>query len=46
MVLINLIYEKITDLSAYSVKEANVGKILNLISGDISVLEYNFIFVF
>lgn len=46
MVLINLVYIKLTELSAYSIKEANIGKILNLISGDINYLEFMFIMIF
>ncbi|CAD8164668.1 unnamed protein product [Paramecium octaurelia] len=46
LTLINLVYHKLTELSAYSMKEANIGKILNLISGDINYLEYVFIMVF
>lgn len=46
MLLINLVYIKLTELSAYSIKEANIGKILNLISGDINYLEFVFIMIF
>ncbi|CAD8134461.1 unnamed protein product [Paramecium octaurelia] len=46
MTLINLVYVKLTDLSAYSIKEANIGKILNLVSGDINYLEFVFIMIF
>lgn len=46
MTLVNLVYDKLTDLSAYSIKEANIGKILNLISGDINMLEFNFVLIF
>lgn len=44
--LINLVYIKLTELSAYSIKEANIGKILNLVSGDINYLEFVFIIIF
>ncbi|CAD8103786.1 unnamed protein product [Paramecium sonneborni] len=46
MTLINLVYLKLTELSAYSITEANIGKILNLVSGDINYLEYVFITIF
>jgi ATP-binding cassette subfamily C (CFTR/MRP) protein 4 len=46
MILINLVFKKMTQLNAYSIKEANVGKIINLISGDLSLLEYHFVVVF
>ncbi|CAD8054070.1 unnamed protein product [Paramecium primaurelia] len=46
MTLINLVYIKLTELSAYSIKEANIGKILNLISGDINYLEFVLIMIF
>lgn len=36
MMLVNLVFNKLTDLSSFSIKEANIGKILNLISGDIN----------
>ncbi|CAD8195654.1 unnamed protein product [Paramecium octaurelia] len=46
MTLINLVYQKLTELSAYSIVQANIGKILNLVSGDINQLEYVFITIF
>lgn len=46
MTLVNLVYEKLTQLSSYSIKEANIGKILNLVSGDINALEHLFITLF
>ncbi|CAD8098745.1 unnamed protein product [Paramecium primaurelia] len=46
MTLINLVYLKLTELSAYSIAEANIGKIFNLVSGDINYLEYVFITIF
>ncbi|CAD8094625.1 unnamed protein product [Paramecium sonneborni] len=39
MMLVNIVFNKLTDLSSFSIKEANIGKILNLISGDINQLE-------
>ncbi|CAD8094735.1 unnamed protein product [Paramecium primaurelia] len=39
MLLVNLVFIKLTELSSSSIKEANIGKILNLISGDINQLE-------
>ncbi|EAS02538.2 ABC transporter C family protein (macronuclear) [Tetrahymena thermophila SB210] len=38
-VFMKVIYSKISSLSAYSVKEANVGKLVNLISNDLTTLE-------
>ncbi|CAK58833.1 unnamed protein product (macronuclear) [Paramecium tetraurelia] len=46
MTLINLVYQKLTELSAYSIVQANIGKILNLVSGDINQLEYVFITIY
>ncbi|EAS02536.2 ABC transporter C family protein (macronuclear) [Tetrahymena thermophila SB210] len=38
-VFMKVIYSKISSLSAFSVKEANVGKLINLISNDLTTLE-------
>lgn len=46
MTLVNLVYEKLTELSGFSIKEASIGKILNLVSGDINALEHLFITMF
>jgi len=46
MAVLNLMFEKITNLSAFSIKTANIGKILNIISGDINGLEYNLLLPF
>lgn len=35
-----VLYTKISSLSAFSVKEANIGKLVNLISNDLSTIEY------
>jgi ATP-binding cassette subfamily C (CFTR/MRP) protein 4 len=43
MILLNFLFEKVTNLSSFSIKEANIGKILNIISGDINQLEYYFV---
>ncbi|CAD8185803.1 unnamed protein product [Paramecium pentaurelia] len=44
--LINLVYIKLIGLNSYSFKQANIGKILNLISGDINTLEQMFSIIF
>ncbi|CAD8079900.1 unnamed protein product [Paramecium primaurelia] len=44
--LINLVYIKLIGLNSYSFKQANIGKILNLISGDINTLEQMFSMIF
>jgi len=36
MLLINAIYFKLTELSSFSLMEANAGKIINLVSSDIN----------
>lgn len=46
MMLLNMIFDKVINLSSFSIKKANIGKILNLMSGDINQLEYFFTFVF
>ncbi|CAK69303.1 unnamed protein product (macronuclear) [Paramecium tetraurelia] len=44
--LINLVYIKLIGLNSYSFRQANIGKILNLISGDINTLEQMFSMIF
>ncbi|CAK67718.1 unnamed protein product (macronuclear) [Paramecium tetraurelia] len=44
--LINLVYIKLIGLNSYSFKQANIGKILNIISGDINTLEQMFSMIF
>jgi len=44
--LINLLYDKISNLSAYSVKKANVGKIINMISSDFNTFESKGCYIF
>ncbi|CAD8128064.1 unnamed protein product [Paramecium sonneborni] len=44
--LINFVYIKLIGLNSYSFKQANIGKILNLISGDINTLEQMFSMIF
>ncbi|CAD8116773.1 unnamed protein product [Paramecium sonneborni] len=39
LTLINLVYIKLIELNQYSFKQANIGKILNILSGDINTLE-------
>ena len=40
LLLVNLLYRKINSLSNYSVKKANVGKIINLVSNDLNIAEF------
>ncbi|EAR99877.2 ABC transporter family protein (macronuclear) [Tetrahymena thermophila SB210] len=44
--LVNILYDKVSNLSAYSVKKANVGKIINMISSDFSSFENNGVYIF
>ncbi|CAD8086391.1 unnamed protein product [Paramecium sonneborni] len=44
--LINLVYIKLIGLNSYSFKKANIGKILNIVSGDINTLEQMFSMIF
>ncbi|CAD8095839.1 unnamed protein product [Paramecium sonneborni] len=44
--LINLVYIKLIGLNSYSFKQANLGKILNIVSGDINTLEQMFSMIF
>ena len=46
MILINLVYHKLTELNTFTIKGANMGKIINLVSGDFNLLEYNMVLVF
>ncbi|EAR84933.2 ABC transporter C family protein (macronuclear) [Tetrahymena thermophila SB210] len=45
-VIINTTYNKVSQLSAISIKSANVGKIVNLISGDLNTTEAKFFYLF
>ncbi|KAL4478038.1 hypothetical protein ABPG72_013477 [Tetrahymena utriculariae] len=44
--LVNILYDKVSNLSAYSVKKANIGKIINMISSDFSSFENNGVYIF
>ncbi|KAL4438299.1 hypothetical protein ABPG74_009722 [Tetrahymena malaccensis] len=45
-VIVNTTYSKVSQLSAFSIKSANVGKIVNLISGDLNTTEAKFFYLF
>lgn len=40
MILINFIFDKIIELKSYDIREFSMGKIMNLVSGDINAIEY------
>jgi len=40
------LYDKISNLSAYSVKKANIGKIINMISSDFNTFESKGCYIF
>ncbi|EAR93277.2 ABC transporter C family protein (macronuclear) [Tetrahymena thermophila SB210] len=40
------IYKKINNLSAYEIKKANLGKVINLVSSDLNIIEAKFIYLF
>lgn len=46
LLFVNTIYKKINKLSAYSIKEANLGKVINLISSDLNSTELKGFFLF
>lgn len=46
MTLVTLVYFKLTELSSFSIKAANMGKILNLMSGDINALDFLLVIIF
>jgi ATP-binding cassette subfamily C (CFTR/MRP) protein 4 len=41
----NILYSKINSLTAYSIKEANVGKLVNMISADLNLIDMKFFLV-
>ncbi|EAR88911.2 ABC transporter C family protein (macronuclear) [Tetrahymena thermophila SB210] len=45
-IFMKVLYKKVSSLSAFSVKEANVGKLINLISNDLQTLEQRFNAIF
>ncbi|KAL4478039.1 hypothetical protein ABPG72_013478 [Tetrahymena utriculariae] len=44
--LINLLYDKISNLSTYSIKQANIGKIINMVSSDFGAIEWSVAYLF
>ncbi|EAR99878.2 ABC transporter family protein (macronuclear) [Tetrahymena thermophila SB210] len=44
--LINLLYDKISSLSTYSIKQANIGKIINMVSSDFGAIEWSVAYLF
>lgn len=44
--MINILYDKVSNLSAFSVKRANVGKIINMISSDFNSFESKGVYIF
>ncbi|CAD8093269.1 unnamed protein product [Paramecium sonneborni] len=46
MILINLIYDRIIELHSSQIAQLNVGKIMNLVSSDLNVIEYQLAYVY
>ncbi|CAD8100101.1 unnamed protein product [Paramecium sonneborni] len=46
MVFINLIYDKVIELNSTQIQMLNVGKIMNLVSSDLNVIEYQLAFIY
>ncbi|KAL4434857.1 hypothetical protein ABPG74_021196 [Tetrahymena malaccensis] len=46
LLYVNALYKKISKLSSYSIKEANLGKVINLISSDLNSTELKGFFIF
>lgn len=46
MILTNFIFDRIIDLKGYELREISVGKIMNLVSGDINAIEFQLNFVY
>ncbi|KAL4498906.1 hypothetical protein ABPG73_003703 [Tetrahymena malaccensis] len=40
VIFMKILYQKISSLSAFSIKQANVGKLINLVSNDLNLLEF------
>ncbi|EAR89072.2 ABC transporter family protein (macronuclear) [Tetrahymena thermophila SB210] len=40
VIFMKILYQKISSLSAFSIKKANVGKLINLVSNDLNLLEF------
>ncbi|CAD8078629.1 unnamed protein product [Paramecium primaurelia] len=46
MILTNFVFDRILKLKAYQINELNMGKIMNLVSGDINAIEFQLNFVY
>ncbi|CAD8177671.1 unnamed protein product [Paramecium octaurelia] len=46
MIFINLIYERVIELNSTQISMLNVGKIMNLVSSDLNVIEYQLTFIY
>lgn len=46
LMLVNTMYTKINKLSSHSIREANIGKVINLVSSDLNSTENKFFFLF
>ncbi|CAD8162932.1 unnamed protein product [Paramecium octaurelia] len=46
MILINLIYDRIIELHSSQISQLNIGKIMNLVSSDFNVIEYQLSYVY
>lgn len=46
LLFVDVIYKKISKLSAHSIKEANLGKVINLVSSDLNSTELKGFFLF
>lgn len=38
--LANVIYKKISKLSSHTIRQANIGKVINIVSSDLNSIEY------
>ncbi|CAD8082317.1 unnamed protein product [Paramecium sonneborni] len=46
MILINLIYDRIIELHSSQIAHLNIGKIMNLVSSDLNVIEYQLAYIY
>ncbi|CAD8107565.1 unnamed protein product [Paramecium primaurelia] len=46
MIFINLIYDRVIELNSTQISMLNVGKIMNLVSSDLNVIEYQLAFIY
>lgn len=44
--IVNTLYKKISKLTSHSIREANLGKVINLVSSDLNSTEAKFFFLF